>query len=114
MSAPRNFQTQYALRPRTQPGSPPRFNGMTSEAGPEIDKREPFADLIGSEGFRAMVALVIVPAIRSIRKELLQGEPDEISRIRLTSSLRTFERLLTKVYENAGEPMPSFLVAQFN
>lgn len=113
---PQRNRTQYDVRPRRPQTAQPVRNvaDNRTETGPQLDKREPFVDLIGSDGFRAMVLLLVLPAIREIRTELLQGiDLPENKRQRLVASLQTFETLLNKIYEKAGEPFPSWLAAQF-
>lgn len=111
---PHSFRTQYDVRPRRPQPEMRVTSATTTEVGPQVDQREPFVDLIGTDGFKAMVLLIVVPAVKEIRTELLRGiDLPENKRQRLVSSLQTFETLLTKVYEKAAEPFPQWLAAQF-
>lgn len=85
-----------------------------AEAGPQIDQREPFVDLLLTEGFREYVRLVVLPYVSDVRKALLNSaELDEKQRQRLVGSLHTTKHLITQVFTRAGEPVPEWLARQF-
>lgn len=110
-----NFRTQYDVRPRRPAPEPIRTpHPNVVETGPQVDQREPFVDLISGDGFKAMVMLIVLPQVRNIRTELLHGlDIPENKRQRLVAALQTFETLLVKIYEKAGEPFPQWLASQF-
>lgn len=109
---PRNFNTQYDVGHGQAPDI--RFAGGVAEAGPQVDAREPFADLLLSDGFKEVMRLVILPRVKELRGALLRKVTmSEVERARYVGSLYILEDTIAQIFKRAGEEMPAWLSAQF-
>lgn len=110
----RNFRTIYDV-PQNRPKQPDiRFGAAVAEAGPPVDEREPFVDLLLSDGFKEAMRLVILPYLRDLRQALLRkSNMNEVERARYIGSLFTLEHIVTQIFKRAGEEVPAWLTAQF-
>lgn len=85
-----------------------------AESGPQPDQREPFVDLLLTDGFKEFVRLVVLPKVNDMRGALLNSaDLEEKQRQRLVGALSMTKHLITQVFVRAGEPVPEWLERQF-
>lgn len=128
---PRYEQDMYAPVPRTAQRPKPREKDprtlareifgdgtqgfIANTAGLEADAREPYIDLIESQGWHEALRTVVVPMIRKVRLELVHKfNLDEAGRQRDVGFLFYLGTVLHGIYDKAGVEMPVELKKEFN